>query len=380
MSESTPSGASPSTPAADVSAAAAQAPASSLPKTQDFNATVAAANSPAAIRALVGQTLPAIRDAVTKSVAESEKPAAVAPVEAAPAEDEIPAEAPAETTADAPETAPPEESEDGDDDEPEADGPVTPSKAKKLRLRLPENDTQGRLATEFLRRNRDWTYSQALEAANKQLGIKPPGVESTPAAPATPDLPQTVETVDVELDRLDTEHEKALVELRFDEASKLARSIRKLERHRLTLQEDAKQKATAQATAYEQGFAKSEAKAVELYEFANNPDSPGGKRMQEIEADLKANGDSLYTSPDKPLRIAQMVAAELNIAPKRKGAPAAKTPVAPGVPAPKKGILPSGGSSTRPVAQNQQPAVIEQVNNIKTVHELRKFMKPLIGR
>jgi hypothetical protein len=69
---------------------------------------------------------------------------------------------------------------------------------------------------------------------------------------------------------------------------------------------------------YNRRFTASEAKATELYAFASRADSEGGKRMLEIEAELKAKNDPLYFSPDKPLIIARMVAREMRIAPRTK--------------------------------------------------------------
>ncbi len=70
------------------------------------------------------------------------------------------------------------------------------------------------------------------------------------------------------------------------------------------------------AAAYEAAFSVSDAKAVELYDFASDPNSEGSKRMLEIDDALKANGDPLYNDPNKPLIIAQMVAKEMRIPPK----------------------------------------------------------------
>ena len=68
--------------------------------------------------------------------------------------------------------------------------------------------------------------------------------------------------------------------------------------------------------AYNRAFDKSEAEAAQLYDFAHDPVSVGGKRMQEIESALLAKNDPIYYDPNKPLIIARMVAAEMHVAAK----------------------------------------------------------------
>ena len=96
--------------------------------------------------------------------------------------------------------------------------------------------------------------------------------------------------------------------------------------------------------------------------------------MIEIEGALEETGDPLFDDPNKPLRIAQMVANEMHIAPRKKGAAPAPAPAAPAAPAQKKGILPAGGSRTVP-ATNTKPADVVEVSKITTQAELRAFNK-----
>ncbi len=150
--------------------------------------------------------------------------------------------------------------------------------------------------------------------------------------------------------------------------------------HAIKLEREGERQQVEAASAYNQRFTASESRATELYAFAGDPESDGAKRMVEIEADLKANGDPLYHSPDKPLRIAQMVAAELKIAPRRKGAPAAPAKAAApanGTPPPKKQMLPAGGSRTTPPPVIQKPAVISMAEAAKNPAEWRKVRQQL---
>lgn len=211
---------------------------------------------------------------------------------------------------------------------------------------------------------------QAMDAAAKQLGIEP---ESAPAAIPAPaaknDLPATVEGVDSSVEALQAERLKALSELRFEDVGKIDVGIRKLDLHRMKLERDADKHQQAQAVEYDRKFDSSVTQSHALYDFASNPDSEGGKRMVEIEQALKETNDPLYDSPDKPLKIAQMVATELNIAPRRKGAPAKAA--APAAPAQKKQVLPGG--STAPAAA-KPPAIDAKIQQANTPHALRQIV------
>jgi hypothetical protein len=61
------------------------------------------------------------------------------------------------------------------------------------------------------------------------------------------------------------------------------------------------------------------ARTAALYPDAVDPQSALHQRMLEIEEDLRSAGDPLIADPRKPLRIAQMAARELSIAPRREG-------------------------------------------------------------
>lgn len=371
-------GVSPDSAIADTSIATPTLPSegSSLPTQDNFSSDVGKANTPAALRDLM-RNLPKVAKPAEPKPTPAPK-AGEPPAEKVPAEETTP---PEEATPEL-ETPPTKAETENDDELSDEDfGPVTPSSAKKLRLRLPETDKVGRLAAAFLQRNRDWTLEQATDAARSQLGIKPEPKGDTPAAaPQKPksDLPDSIEGVDHAVDLLEGERTKAITELRFEDVDKIDRQLRRLDRHRSTVEREADQREAQEASAYDSAFTSSEARAVDLYDFASKPESEGGKRMLEIEGILRANGDPLYSSPDKPLRIAQMVAAELRIAPKRKGAapvvPAKPTQTAP---SPKKQVLPGGSSSTTPASSNPHGEINAKISKVNSVHGLRELSKSL---
>lgn len=349
---------------------------SSLTAEQEFNAKVAAARTPAEIAALTSAATPKMRASLDGKAAKPEaakppveKPAEAEPeaaVEETPAAEETPAEA-----------EPAAEEGDEEPEETDGDGPVEPVTGKRAHLRLAQDDRVGRLAASLMKRNRDLPMDEAVEKAKAQLGIKPKASEATPAKEAPKsDLPETVEAVDAEIRRLRTERKKANTELKFEDASDMSDKLDDLLQHRFNLERQGERKQAAEATAYTDAFAKSQAKAVELYAFAGDPESAAFKRAAEIDRDLKANGDPLYDSPDKPLRVAQMVAAELAIAPRKKGAttPPAKPPA---TPPPKKQVLPGPESRTAAPPVNQKPAIDAEIGAIRSVDDLRKMRQKL---
>jgi len=360
--------------------------------TDDFSQRLARAGNPLEVQRLL--------DEVRKPAPPSEKPAVSdsgKPKEAQSGDGNTPAEAdgkkqegetqPADATEKpAEETAKPEE-EESDPGEGDNDLPVTPLTAKRAHLRLPpESDQVGRLALGYLRRNRDWSLEQAIEAAQKQLGVEKPASADEPASKSEPGtaakptsgFPETVEATDAEIERLEDEKAKATTDLRFEDSAKLERQLRKLDRHRLDLVRQFEKVAIEQQAArearYNVEFDKSASRAGELYDFAADPASEGGKRMLEIEETLRQTGDPLFNSPNKPLVIAQMVARELRIAPKTKAAvkPAAKT--APAAPTAKpKSVIAEGGATTTPATKDSQGKFAESVNSVHTLGDLKKL-------
>lgn len=381
MAEETPDRGNPDPSVVATPATAPAADASSL-KQQDFAARIANAKTPAELRAVRAEaagtmertlkTMPRDFNGKVEATLPTKEEAAATPAEetpATPAEGEQPADA--NETDDDPDT-------DGDDG---GEGPVEPISGKRAHLRLAHDDKVGRLAASYMKRNRDMPMEEALGRARNQLGIK---TEKEPVAkedeaPANPDLPQTVEAVQTAITDLRAQRKKANTELNFELASDLSDKIDDLNNHRFELQRQGEKKQVAAASAYDQQFSASEGRAADLYEFAGDPKSTGGKRMAEIDADLEKNGDPLFNSPDKPLRIAQMVAAELSIAPRRKGAPAAPAKAAaPVVPPQKKQVLPGGNSRTTPLPVNQPSAIDAEIKATpNTVQGLRVLRKKL---
>ena len=385
--ETTSGGATPATAPAVISPVAAPAPTSSLTPPSDPVARAQSSKSPGDIRALLSDlrkaSQPPQNPVNPREVAKPDADEPPAPAEA-PASEETPAETTPEPEAETPaETTPaPTPEADADDDEAD-DGPVTASDAKKLRLRLPENDKVGRLAASFMKRNRDMGMEEAMTKAKAQLGIKAEPAEAKETAPdnsPASKLPQTTEAVDAQIAALRAQRKKANTELNFEVASDLSDQLEDLIQHKADLQRQGERQQAQAERDFTAKWKTAEAKASELYPDAAKPDSAFGKRMQEIDAALEETSDPLFHDPEKPRIVAQMVAREMNIAPRSKTAPAAPAKAAaPVTPQPKKGILPGGASRTTQPVANAQPAINAEVGKIKNPHDFRKFMKGNFG-
>lgn len=352
------------------------------PSEQDFQAKARGATSVGAVRDLISQ---ALKPAPPKAP-EAAKPASEGQPAAEPAPAETPPAAEGETLA-AEETPPAEGAETPpaalDPDEP--DGPVTPIDSKKAHLRLAETDTVGRLAASFMKRNRDLSMEDAVAKAKNQLGVKPdtakPAAE-TPEAPPASDLPATVSAVDEAIKLLRLERRKALSDVRMEDAADASDKIEDLQRRRSELERNGEREESRAAQAYNATFAASETKAVDLYPDAAKTDSEFAKRMAEIDREFEELKDPLWRDPEKPLRIAQMVAREMSIAPRRKGTPAAPAkpaaaPAAQPAVRPKVGMVPSGSSRTTAPLTNQPPAIDGQIKAATTVGGLKTLYKTL---
>lgn len=365
------------TPPANATPVAAQPAPSSSTVQSDFNSRVASANTVGEVRRLREELAkqpkptaqPPVQPAVPAPAAVEETPAVAAEATIPEASEATP-EQPA--TSEPEQTTTPEQPETETEDTDEGEGPVSPVTGKRIHLRVNDADEVGKLALAFQKRNRDWSLRQAIEAAEKQLGITPQQAakEETTEAPKGPQMPKTVQETDSVVAQKLVDYKKAMAEVRFEDAADLQVELMRLNLHRSSLERTVEREQQQSAAKYDADFSASEAKATSLYPFVADPASPGLKRIQEIDAALKANGDPLWNSPDKPLKLAQMVAAELNIAPKSKNATPAKPAAAPAPTVPKKGVVPSGSSRTVPPPP--KPAIDPAISGIKTLADLRK--------
>ncbi len=121
-------------------------------------------------------------------------------------------------------------------------------------------------------------------------------------------------------------------------------------------------------------FARYAEQAVALYPDAEVAGSPLYARMEQIHADLEATGNPLVNAPDKALKIAQMAANELNIAPRSRSAQPTQAKPAARSTAPM--TAPLAKPSARTIAP-RQPSVITEIESAKTPDQFEALMRKL---
>lgn len=202
--------------------------------------------------------------------------------------------------------------------------------------------------------NPNLTLKAALTLAEQALGTTETveKVEEAPPPPAVTDLR-------AELKALKAQHLKMTREYADDsEFEAVEARILEIENDLIPAAQDFEQQKQAQVA---QAFEEHANRAVELYPDAAKEGSPLYNRMAEIHDALEATGNPLVNAPDKALKIAQMAANELNIAPKLKQAPA---PVKTGTrsPAPMTRPIADAHSRTSAPRQSRVEQVIESID------------------
>ena len=203
--------------------------------------------------------------------------------------------------------------------------------------------------------NPNLTLKAALTLAEQALGTPETveKVEDTPPPPAVTDLR-------AELKALKAQHLKMTREYAEDsEFETVEARILEIENDLIPAAHDYEQQRQVQIA---QTFEEHANRAVELYPDAAKEGSPLYNRMADIHDALEATGNPLVNAPDKALKIAQMAANELNIAPKTKQAPA---PVKTGTrsPAPMTRPIADAHSRTSAPRQSRVEQVIESIDS-----------------
>lgn len=249
------------------------------------------------------------------------------------------------------------------------------------RIRLTNFSKVEKLALQLKRENPKLTLAEAEVKAKDALGIVEDG--SAAKEPADSGLPKTAAEADAKLKELVAKRTKAFKEdLDFTEGDRLTNEIEALREHKLTLREQASQQASNAQKEYDAAFEAAEKKASGLYDFVKQPDSAGFKRIAEIDRQLEENKDPLFNDPNKALVIAQMVAKELQIAPKSPTAKAAATTAAKVTVKPavtpdtsKKTVPPvASGASRTTTASTQGDGFAQKIAALKTPADIENFL------
>lgn len=162
--------------------------------------------------------------------------------------------------------------------------------------------------------NPNLTLKAALTLAEQALGTPEtaPQVDVAPPPPAVTDLR-------AELKALKAQHLKMTREYADDDAfEELEKRIVEIEEDLIPAAQSYEQQRQVEIV---QTFEQHASLAVDLYPDAAKAGSPLYNRMAQIHDDLEATGNPLVNAPDKALKIAQMAANELQIAPRRAAAP-----------------------------------------------------------
>jgi hypothetical protein len=215
--------------------------------------------------------------------------------------------------------------------------------------------------------NPNLSLKAALTLAEQALGTAEPApkVDDTPPPPAVTDLR-------TELKELRAKHLKMTREYADDsEFETVEARILEIENDLIPAAQQFEQQNQVQiAEAFEQHAAR----AVELYPDAAKEGSPLYNRMAQIHNDLEATGNPLVNAPDKALKIAQMAANELNIAPKTKQATA---PAKTGTRSPAPMTRPLGDANARTSAprQTRVEQVIDSIDSPEAFEKLVMAMR-----
>jgi hypothetical protein len=245
--------------------------------------------------------------------------------DAAPAEGD--ADKPKDADAKADEDS--QDAEEGSDEEAQADAGTT--RPPQYRWR-PKSEVDA-LAMDIIKRaeksGKEMTLNEALAQAGAILAPDKGSDADAGDTGGAEALPDTLKDAEALLVDLRAQRKQAFAkDLDFERAAELDERIEALRDHLGTLKNAEAAARQDQEAAWEQTLAEAKTKAVALYPDAAQPTSALVKRMVEIDAALKETGNDLFYSPEKPLKLAQMAANELGIAPRAGGAkPASSQPV-----------------------------------------------------
>lgn len=210
------------------------------------------------------------------------------------------ATAPTETTPEAGAAAEVEATEAGD----EKYGP-------QHRIR-PRSETDAAVL-KLMSRNQDMTLEEAI---SKVKGSSPtaPEAQAADVAPAVA-AASALEALNTEWDQKKQELKAAQEDFDHEKAAQLQGEIFELMEKRMEAKAAKAQADVAQSQAWDAKVAQYEADTVRLYPAAAAPNSQLNITMQAIYATMQATDDPTLYRPDMQLKLAQMAAAQLNIAP-----------------------------------------------------------------
>lgn len=197
------------------------------------------------------------------------------------------------------------------------------------------------------------------------------------------DFPDTVTASETLLADLRAQRKQAFAkDLDFERAAELDEKIEALKDHIGSLKQAEILNRREQESRWNQTLEMSKAKAVELYPDVTDSESELVKKMVELDAILKETGNDLFYSPDKPLKLAQMAANELGIAPKKPGAQA-KTRAAvnklttSSQPVKARPVQPASGAARTTQQNNQHGQFVVELDRVMDEESWRDALRKL---
>lgn len=294
-------------------------------------------------------------------------------------------------------------------DDEEDDAPLDLAKLPtRYRLQVREDDEVGRLAAALKKRNKDWSLEDAVSAARKRLGkdeppapaadsktsTQPKDESAAPAKDAAPKPEDEVKELEAKVKELRAAKAQANKEVDMEKVAELDAQLDDLRDKLMDAKvaakapkpEPAKQPAKpdakpapvadpAEAAAYDAKFDASLERATNLYPDATKADTAFGKRMAEIDRMLEKEGDPLFHSPDKPFRVAAMVAAELGVAPKSVTSSAKPSAASAAKTAGPRSLAPiASGESRTTTTRTQTAPTVAAIQGLQTPEDLDNFL------
>ncbi|MEZ0300256.1 MAG: hypothetical protein ACAI35_27685 [Candidatus Methylacidiphilales bacterium] len=199
-------------------------------------------------------------------------------------------------------------------------------------------------------------------------------------------FPQSVDESTALLSQLRAERKVAMTrDLDFDKVAEIDEQMDHLKDYIRDLKESGTGPRPGEAEQWSRTLDASKAAAVDQYPDTTNRDSALVRRMVELDEVLRQSGNALYSDPDKPLRLAQMAANELGIAPQRRGgAPGAgsshhhqqqqQNPHQQPFKTTSRSVLPASGSARTTHASNPQRQLAAELDKITDEDSWRTAM------
>jgi len=325
-----------------------------------------------------------------RELAEAMSPAPVAaePEQGTPAEEQTPPD---------PEQTPTEsQSEEPEDLDPANE--AGPTKQKEFRPRLGGiKDDRQKEAILLVSQLGSAGESISLTEAENRIAAKY-GDSPKPAEVADPDAPapRTLDMVQAEIAAKEQEADEAAEQIDTSAMNRLNKELRALEREHFKLErEDETSQMSAQEhedASFQADVDASQSRAVEIYPVVGEKDHAIHAKADEIWKSMESEGNPLIFEASAPLKVYQMAANDLGIAPRMAGAsPAAantrsnlSTPAAPKKPQsvqstavrrPNPSVsLPSGGDRATPTGPPASP-----VEKIHSAHDYDKLVESMHG-